>query len=56
MGALPGNAGMVRRGYAAEIRNIDFEVIDIIHIAGYAACGGEIATSKKTEPLDWVMN
>ena len=26
-----------------------------IDIAGYAACGGEIATSEKTEPLDLVM-
>ena len=25
-----------------------------IDIAGYAACGGEIAGKKKTEPLDWV--
>lgn len=26
-----------------------------VDIAGYAACGGEIASKEKTEPLDWVM-
>ena len=26
-----------------------------VDIAGYAACCGEIATSKKTEPLDWAI-
>ena len=36
---------------ASNLAHVD----NYIDIAGYAACGGEIASKKKTEPLNWAI-